>query len=290
MSDKLDKIKNDFIEQSLTDFDKAMAKLEKQLFDFVIETFTSKVSVIDGRIEFTASNFKLSNELSTKFEAFTKDLSPAFREIARKMLEVVDFAANYFTSVMGKTVLPSQIKDSIKLLEQRIGIDSKGNIIAGSFIDRLSKVESVRSKILDTINNSISSNASLKDARAALREVIVGNVDVDGSLVKYAKQYVHDTFFQTTRVIDTAFSEKLKLKYFVYMGDIIDTTRDFCQARAGMVFHVDDVKSWPKNKPYFPDPYDFFVDQGGYNCRHWIKYISESKAKRMGYDTSRHKN
>ena len=290
MSDKLDKIKKDFIEQSLTDFDKAMAKLEKQLFDFVVETFVNNASVKDGTIEFSASNFRVSNELSVKLDAFAKRLSPAFREIARKMLEVVNFAADYFTSVAGKMVLPAQISDSIKLLEQRIGIDSKGNIIAGSFIDRLSRVESVRTKILDTVNNSISSNASLKDFRTALRTVIVGNVDVDGSLVKYAKQYVHDTFFQTTRVIDKAFGDKLKLKYFIYMGDVIDTTRDFCKARAGMVFHIDDVKDWPKNKAYFPEPYDFFIDQGGYNCRHWIRYISEQQAKRMGYDTSRHKN
>ena len=290
MSDRLDKIKNDFIEQSLNDFDKAMAKLEKQLFDFIVETFVNNASIKDGTIEFSASNFRVSNELSVKLDAFTKKLSPTFREIARKMLEVVNFAADYFTSVTGKTVLPAQISDSIKLLEQRIGIDSKGNIIAGSFIDRLSRVESVRTKILDAVNNSISSNASLKDFRTALRTVIVGNVDVDGSLVKYAKQYVHDTFFQTTRVIDKAFGDKLKLKYFIYMGDVIDTTRDFCKARAGMVFHIDDVKGWPKNKPYFPEPYDFFVDQGGYNCRHWIRYISERQAKQMGYDTTRHKN
>ncbi len=290
MSDRLDKIKNDFINESLDDFDKAMAKLEKQLFEFVLDTFTNGASFSDGKIEFTASNFKLTNELSGKLEQFAKKLSPAFREIARKMLEVVGYAADYYSSVTGSTVLPSEIKESISLLEQRIGIDSKGNIISGSFIDRLSKVETVRTKILDTVNNSISSNASLKEFRVALREVIVGNHKVDGSLVKYAKQYVHDTFFQTTRVVDKAFGDKLKLNYFIYMGDVIDTTRDFCKARAGMVFHVDDVKGWAKNKPYFPDPYDFFVDQGGYNCRHWIRYISEQQAKRMGYDTTRHQN
>jgi len=85
--------------------------------------------------------------------------------------------------------------------------------------------------------------------------------------------------------VNKYFADELKLKYFVYAGSIMEKTRDFCAERNNRVFHVNDVSSFPNNLSYFPPNYNFFIDRGGYNCRHKIRYISNQLgAKKWGQE------
>lgn len=286
-SDKLDKIKRDFINNSLTDFDAALKQFQKELLKFIQSEFLPQMK--DGKIQYTAANFRDANIFTAKIDKFLQDLAPAFKEIAIKMLESAQYSADYFSAAANVKATTADINTKLAVLSQRIGIDYKTNkVIEGSYIYRLSKMDAIRNQIADYITNSIANNADWKSFQQGMKDIVVGNKNVDGSLVRYSKQYIHDTARQASQTIDNAFADKFGLVYFLYFGDEIETTRPFCRSRFGKVFHRDDVKSWPDDLPYFQPNYNFFIDRGGYNCRHQIRWITRAEAKAAGYDVTKH--
>lgn len=285
--DKLDKIKRDFINNSLTDFDAALKQFQKELLKFIQSEFLPQMK--DGKLTYTAANFRDANIFTAKIDKFLQDLAPAFKEIAVKMLESAQYSADYFSAAAKVKATTADIDTKLAVLSQRIGIDYKTNkVIEGSYIYRLSKMDAIRNQIADYITNSIANNADWKSFQQGMKDIIVGNKNVDGSLVRYSKQYIHDTARQASQTIDNAFADKFGLVYFLYFGDEIETTRPFCRSRFGKVFHKDDVKNWPDDLPYFQPNYNFFIDRGGYNCRHQIRWITRAEAKAAGYDITKH--
>jgi uncharacterized protein YaiE (UPF0345 family) len=285
--DKLDKIKRDFINNSLTDFDAALKKFQTELLKYIQSEFIPAMN--DGKILYTAANFRDANIFTQKIDKFLSSLEPAFKEIAIKMLESAQYSADYFSAAANVKATTADIETKLQILSQRIGIDYKtGKVIEGSYIYRLGKMDAIRNQIADYINHSISTNADWKTFQSGMKEMISGNAKVDGSLVRYSKQYIHDTARQASQTIDNAFADKFGLVYFLYFGDEIETTRPFCRSRFGKVFHKDDVKNWPDDLPYFQPNYNFFIDRGGYNCRHQIRWITRAEAKAAGYDITKH--
>lgn len=129
---------------------------------------------------------------------------------------------------------------------------------------------------------SITNGVSLADLTAGLASLVVGNADADGFLVRYFRQYAYDTFNQVREIKNQEFAEGLNLKWFLYQGSLIETSRRFCEKRAGKVFSTEETKTW-KNDPDLveqktKDTYNPLIERGRYNCRHWIDYISQETA------------
>jgi hypothetical protein len=78
----------------------------------------------------------------------------------------------------------------------------------------------------------------------------------------------------------------LGLKYAVYQGGLIKTSRDFCEDRNNKCFSEKEIMSWEnlnwEGKPQIG--YNALIDCGGYNCRHRLDWISEEYAKRLRPD------
>jgi hypothetical protein len=87
--------------------------------------------------------------------------------------------------------------------------------------------------------------------------------------------------FQTSLTIKKA--DDVGLRYFKYSGNIIKTTRKFCERRAGKIFTIEEAQTWQQEQgqglpviPYL----------GGYNCRHSMVFMTEDRALKMGYKPS----
>ena len=140
----------------------------------------------------------------------------------------------------------------------------------------------VRDQIAAYVNNAIAQKAGKTAFTKGFKDLITTNKDGVGAMQKYFKTYVHDTIYQLKRTNDDYMAEQLGLNYAVYQGTVIDTTRDFCAARVGNVYSRDEIARWATlNYPYFPTPYDPFIDMGGYNCRHWYDWVSDEVAEEL---------
>ena len=286
-ANEIDKLKQKFISDSLKDLDKALSEFTKSLVKKILDEVSFDITA--GKIDYSQRNFSIANEVSARLDKYLEPLGEMFKAIGKQMLETANYDAKYFSQLTSGEVTSSQIYAKLATISTAIGIDMQGNIIKDSYIDNLTKSakQSVRNNVINYLNQSISGQTHYREFAKGFKELLIGTKGVDPTLVRYSKQYVHDTMFQVSAKISEAFAERLDLKYFLYEGDVIETTRPFCEERAGNVYSVDDVKSWPKALPYFQENYDFFIHRGGYNCRHNIKYISERQAERMGYKTKK---
>ena len=102
--------------------------------------------------------------------------------------------------------------------------------------------------------------------------------------------FVLDAYQVTERVASNEFAKRLGLRYFIYSGGLIETSRPFCRKRNNKVFTTEEAeRDWPKDSTLPrtkaekeaggpPDDYSPLEDCGRWNCRHRIMYIDEQAA------------
>lgn len=130
------------------------------------------------------------------------------------------------------------------------------------------------------LSNAVTSGASRKDVIDVFRLLIEGDKDTVGRLERATRQIVSDTFALSDRAVTNAVAEQLDVKWFRYVGGLMDTTRPFCKARNGKYFSKAEVESWGSEdwdgKMAGTDSKTIFVTAGGYNCQHSILPVAES--------------
>lgn len=130
------------------------------------------------------------------------------------------------------------------------------------------------------LSNAVTSGASRKDVIDVFRLLIEGDADTVGRLERATRQIVSDTFALSDRAVTNAVAEQLDVKWFRYVGGLMDTTRPFCKARNGKYFSKAEVESWGSEdwdgKMAGTDSKTIFVTAGGYNCQHSILPVAES--------------
>ena len=148
-----------------------------------------------------------------------------------------------------------------------------GNMLqSGSYLDSVSELSGVKSEIKRFLVTAMSSGYTKKQLSDGIKEIL----SEGGVLDRYFKTYLYDVISQYDRMVARAMADKLELKHFLYSGNIIKDTRDFCIERSGKVFSVKEAKKW--NDLHWRgkiEGVDVMVALGGYNCRHWVSYISE---------------
>jgi hypothetical protein len=84
-----------------------------------------------------------------------------------------------------------------------------------------------------------------------------------------------------SREYNAVVSEDLNLQFFAYVGTRIDTSRPFCDARAGRYFKKSEIEGWASQNWDGKIPQTtkttIFSYLGGYNCRHEAYAISQTQ-------------
>jgi hypothetical protein len=141
------------------------------------------------------------------------------------------------------------------------------------------------------IENSVITNASYKDTLFAIREFVEGNENFDSRLISYSRQIAHDTFAIADRAVTSTYADEIDADWFLYLGDVITTSRAFCKERHGNYYHWKEIAAWgdgkktqglrlPDSDGHWQGEIDgtnkdtIFIYAGGYNCRHAINAVS----------------
>lgn len=138
----------------------------------------------------------------------------------------------------------------------------------------------LQNPIRQALSNAVTSGASRKDVIDVFRLLIEGDADTVGRLERATRQIVSDTFALSDRAVTNAVAEQLNVKWYRYVGGLMDTTRPFCKARNGKYFSKSEVQSWGSEdwdgKMAGTDSKTIFLTAGGYNCQHSILPVAES--------------
>lgn len=283
LMERLNKETFEEIAAAIGRLDKSVKALERELLDMILNDFLVKLDFKDGNLTASVSNLSRVTELDRLFERFFQlFVRGQLSEFASDLLKMWDLSKMYFDKTGHPAESIKKVASKVEIVQKRIGVTPTGRLVKGGYLAELGQTAAVRQQLKNYVLNAINNKMSLADYTKGFRQLVVGNQNVDGALVKYYRQYAYDSFNQVHEVANQTFAEGLGLKYFIYEGSTINTSREFCRKRAGKVFSTDEAKKW-KNDPDLIEPstrqsYNPLIERGRYNCRHFIRYISEELA------------
>ncbi|HEY3387541.1 MAG TPA: hypothetical protein VGK46_13585, partial [Saprospiraceae bacterium] len=140
------------------------------------------------------------------------------------------------------------------------------------------------------IMTGITTGLTIIGLRIALKETVLKR---GGGLVKSLfEERLPDPYVKVDRFIGKKYATALELTYAIYQGGTIGTSREFCIERNNKVFSRDEIAAFGTPQDEFggytdkaagefqgkTDPYEPFEDLGGYNCRHFLSFVSDELA------------
>jgi hypothetical protein len=277
--------KENYIDSKLKGLDGEVRTLQKRLLEMIISDYAGRFKTKDGKIIPNEYNMRLLRELDKVIDKWNKKYQETvLKDFANSMLKLTDFSVDYYKGMGYSAQRLNDISEGLRYISESIGITEKGRIIKDSYLDSLSQNPEIRKELKNFIISSVAGQKDYGEYLRGIKELIVGNDEVEGSLQRYYRQFAYDTYNQVDSAINKNFADSLELTYFIYMGSIITTSREFCRKRAGKAFSVEETETW-KDDPDLPgktnEGYNPLIDRGRWNCRHSIRYISKELAFKM---------
>lgn len=233
-----------------------------------------------------------------KFNKKNVEISGAIREQLRRVLLtseytaiVADFAEEFDTqegvtnSLLNETFpdfIPGGLASDIVKQSKKETVEIFINGITDeAFADAISK------QVTLAVNN----NGSFTDTLKIIRQIVIGDEEVDSKIQQYAQQVAHDQFALADRAYTSQVSEEIGAEWFFYSGSEIKTTRPFCAERHNQYFYYKEIERWgegfkteglslPNKTGDWAGKIDgtnektIFTTAGGWNCRHSIIPVS----------------
>lgn len=278
-----------FIDDYLGEYDKQLVALQNQLYAMIIADYVPKLVTKDGFIILNEKNARVLAELDRVFDTFKKKFAEdVFKGTAEAMLKLTGLTSSYYRAFNLNAKTIANIEDKLSKMRLTIGIDTKGKVIQGSFIDKLASTPQTKDLLSDYVRKGIEGQTGYKDFVDGFKQLIKGNKDVDGSMERYAKGYIHDSMYTHGQAVDNFFADELGLNRFYYAGHLLKSSRPFCaggvdskcgctfEKKAGKIFTREEGESWNELDWQGKIPaVDFFSQRGGYRCNHQLMWVHD---------------
>jgi hypothetical protein len=278
---RLTKQREDYIEKQIDFLWERVGHADVDLYNLLIDELIFEFDADDIGLEFSEKNVGKLSLVGGIWDKFNTTVQiPLLLWLAQSVLRQVKSSEKYF-SLFGEA--PPL---NITLLKQTLGVNADVTaLVEGSYLAGLSKNEELVQTLKQYIVNSLANQSKYTDFIDGFRGLIMGTDEVEGGLTRYYKTYANDIYNQFQRLTDLQLAKKMGMSKFLYAGTIIPTSRNFCIARAGLVFTVDQTKDWfcdpdlPSNyKGGCTDNYQPLIELGQYNCRHSVAWINDKMA------------
>lgn len=281
------KEKIELLEKAETSMNSEVIKLQRAMYDLIIDEYLPQFDTKDGVVLNTDKNNRLINSIDNIFDKLQKNMQrDVLGVFVKSILESANLSAEYYEALgFKKTVVSDLLKNKVKL-EERLGITPTGRLKKDGYLFRLGQTTQVRDELKTyVLNGLINSDTSFLDFQLGFRNLVIGNkrqkgLATTGRLQRYFDQFAYDAFNSVDAATNKQLATNLGLNHLLYGGSLIDTSRRFCEKRAGRAFTIAETKKW-KNDPDLIDKktkntYRPLIERGRYRCRHWIRYITET--------------
>jgi hypothetical protein len=257
------------------------AAKQNPLFDEIVN-LVQRLKTANGALLNSVDNLKIINDIKNKIERFIidKNYKDQLKDFAQTYTQIAGLQNQYFASFNAKF-------KPINTLQ----VLTKGAV--ASTLNNLTEA-GINTGVIDGINNILLTNiqqgASMADMTRQLREEVLGNKDVPGSLHQYIGTYATTAINQFSAEYNKSISDDLGLEWYSYTGSLLTTSRPFCiNAVAKRFIHISEFNTilhgdfgdlgriHVNKKTHLPDglmegttPDNFQRRRGGWNCGHQI--------------------
>lgn len=273
----------------------AIEQLQAQLAGGVTQAQKLLYEDLLERLQDTLDDPTVIAEILTAYRVSVA--APLATYYAQSILALPGLTESYFAAldVAGYKALRAPLAG---FLEKRFGVTAAGAPVPGGYLSTIIGDTTAQRELLAYAYEAQASGVGLTAYRKGLESLVVGaDVHTQG-LMGRLYQGSYDTFNQADRQLQHIAADTLGLTAYLYQGGLIDTSRPFCKARNGKVFTDAEIKTWGTSKDKLggytkkaeglfsgkTDPYDPFVDAGGYSCRHGLHSIPNTVALRLRPD------
>lgn len=240
---------------------KHIAMVEKSINDLqdgILNSINKLATNTSGKIEGLAVNMKQAQKIHaevnklfyTRFSMKTKALVNDFKSVSK----VIEQSYSYLDEAVKFTSIDNQTMNVLR---------------DGYWRDYLAIGDQQKQKVIQSVYNQVIGGGSLNTLTNTIHGALMGSksLGVTGrSLAQYSRLYAKDMIMNFHNEVNVKKSEDIGIKHFLYVGDIIATSRSFCKQRAGKTYTKDQINSWNHTWPGKSGPP--MTHRGGYNCRH----------------------
>lgn len=232
-----------------------------------------------GKLVNNARNIAKLDRLLEKVmkEHRDKETKALLAFVLASMGTIAAFNVKYFSAFTTKKDATAMVKATDPYVNAWLGIDNKGKLKEGGYLDTLNSDNTVRNKLRDMMLRGLATGETLARLRKGVRGYIEGEPGKPGALQARNDEVVNDVFSKVDRYQANNVAAKLDMNYAVYEGGLIKTSRKFCRERNGKVFTRAEILKFDPPTGKQPN-YDPLVDLGGYNCRHHLNWIPRTLA------------
>jgi hypothetical protein len=207
-------------------------------------------------------------------------ISPIFKDFFNLLNEQALYALSPLVKTDPLIIYNKAIEDILKLMSAKI--DKYGNLqfVPEGCIWRYIKSEDDRGKLINILSEGIGIQLSYHNLKGKFLNAILNEKQSNEELEEFLDCYAYDLFSGIQQSFLNVQAECAGLNKFVYSGNIIRGSRDFCKEKVNKVFTREDIKQWGGqdwkgkncNVP-------FEISRGGYNCRHTLMWIPDEAAE-----------
>jgi hypothetical protein len=191
-----------------------------------------------------------------------------------------------------------------RITDLRLGLN-KCKMVRGGVLFSLFKNDPT--ELQKYMSQAITGQIPMKDFITGIKNILTGDETKIGTMERKFQRMAYDMYQQYDSAYNKSVADEFGMKYFSYQGGLIIDSRDFCNAKHGKVYSVEETKDWDTWTPArgqsdheFPDGYEIkqkniyavpsylgypgydpLIDRGGYNCRHKLYFIPDELAFKL---------
>ena len=265
--------------------------MERLLVRKLLDELRDQLEESNGRITSRKGYVSLSAAVDRVFDAVEHKGIPGMVDSTTKDIrDLMEFNARYYKA---QNLAPGErfkaIQESVDAaMRKRLGIDTDGVATKDGFLSQLFRTEPARDEVKKMVSKAVSAGIPMRKLKAQLQVKVAGTKETAGVLERHIGTFVMDTYQAADAITNQEFAKRLDLRYFIYSGGLIETSREFCRKRNNKVFSTDEAAEW-ESDPTLPrtkaerdsgvvTDYVPLQDRGRWNCRHRILYITEEEA------------
>jgi len=260
--------------------ERRIAQSQNDLARSVLKDFLQQLNIKRGRVE-EIQNRRTTTLFNKAYADFTKtSKAELVKSIIVDINNILEENGKFYRTTANAT--KSTEIDLKRIINRRLGIDNDGVLLKNGYMSGVLDDTNVKLDLQRYVFKEMLKGVGYEALKEGIEMKIKGEPEKLGVFEKHYKTFSYDVYAQLNGFTSKLYADKLGLKHFIYQGGIIETSRKFCKKRNGKVFSTEEAEKWKDDPDLTAIPnretYKWFIDRGGYNCRHDPDFIVKEVA------------
>ena len=241
--------------------EKSVAALQKKIINSMARLSTTD----DGELRGLRVNLKQSQRVHARIiSLYESEFNSRTKRMIEEFDEITDLVRKGYKDLGASVRFTSVDRTAMKVLQD------------GMYRDYIAISDTSRQKVIQAMYDHILGAGETANLVYQIESALMGSdvaVGTGRTLASLSRLYARDMVMNFHQEVQLYKAEEAGLDQFLYIGDIIETTRDFCRRRVGKVYTKQQIESWTFKWAGKSGP--ALTNRGGYNCRHHWQPVRE---------------